>query len=106
MNEREDNALDWVIIHMPEVLDALIRFTEQNPNYRGSRWDDVLDMMFDTDAHLSVTEPLYSHPEIREMGPLPAAIALTLVWASKEFRNADAEAQYRRVLEVLERGTK
>lgn len=38
------------------VAVALERFVTVNPHYRGADWADVLDVLFDGDAHLDITE--------------------------------------------------
>lgn len=39
-----------------EVALALDRFTTANPHYQGAHWDDVIDELFNADAHLDITE--------------------------------------------------
>ena len=86
--------LDWVNSHMPgESEQALARFTEANPTWRGSNWDDCLSALMDVDASLDIIEPLYADPFLAEMKALPAAVALTLAWASASFAEATPEQQ-------------
>ena len=101
MNRHE--ALDWVTLRMPEALDALIRFTELNPNWKGANWDDCLDTLIDSDSHLDVTEPLYEDEYLRSFGQLAEAVAITLLYASREFRGLDQATQARTVRAVIER---
>lgn len=98
-----DDAFAWVLRNMPEESDrALLRFTEKNPHWRGAHWDDCLEVLFETDGDLEVTEPLYEeHPDVREWNDLPAAIALTLAWASIDFYTAGHDRQYEIVMEWI-----
>jgi hypothetical protein len=89
--------LTWVREHMPqESAQALTKFLTIDPKWTGAGWDDLLDMMLDADAHLEVTEPLYEFSYgngLRDMGMLPAAVAITLLYASKAFAEMTADQQ-------------
>lgn len=95
-------SLAWVREHMPkESAQALAQFLTINPNYRGAGWDDCLDRLLDADAHLSVTEPLYEDEDLRAMGALPAAVAITCLYASKWFAESSPDDQHRSVIATI-----
>lgn len=97
MNHHESMA--WVIHHMPdEARLALSKFVEINPHYRGAGWDDCLDVLLDSDSHMDVTEPLH----LDGKGSLPAAVAITLLYASRAFAEAPPEHQKIAVTATIE----
>ncbi len=54
---------------------ALECFARLNPHWRGAGWDDVLDLLINSDAHLDLTET---------MSPESALLALTLLYAKEK----------------------
>ena len=102
MMDRKE-ALDWVMLRMPEVLDALIRFTERNPRWKGANWDDCLDALMDGDRHLEITEPLHDDEWLHTFGALPEAVAITLLYADRAFYGLDRKTQAKTVRAVIER---
>jgi hypothetical protein len=92
MNTNE--ALKWVMKNMPsDASQALAKFISVNPGYRGAGWDDCLERLLDADAHLNVTEPLYEDEGLKALGALPAAVAITCLYASRAFAEADSTSQ-------------
>jgi hypothetical protein len=88
-NMRNLNNLMWVARMMPEECAlALDRFVRVNPSYNGANWEDCLDILLDSDAHLEVTEPIYE-----EIGALyedkSSFVAVTLLWAYGGVPTAD-----------------
>jgi hypothetical protein len=69
-----------------ESAAALARFTTMNPHWRGAHWADVLDVLYDSDSNLDVTEPIYEAlrglPEV-ELA-LVGYVTLTLLYAHQE----------------------
>jgi hypothetical protein len=53
----------------------LTTFTEKNPHYRGAPVADVLEVLFDRDCYLAITEPLYEahKDELKPPDLLPLA---------------------------------
>lgn len=93
-----DESLTWVREHMPqESAQALYKFTGINPRYQGAGWDDCLEVLLDSDSHLDVTEPLYDDTPLARYGALPAAVAITLLYASEMFAKASPEHQWNMV---------
>src|SRR5262245_5652156 len=88
-------ALDWVMTHMPTTASqALSRFTELNPHWRGAHWDDCLDRLIDADAHLDITEPLSvaTYEGLSDQFILDGydihlvdAVAITILYADRNF---------------------
>jgi hypothetical protein len=68
-----------------ECAAALQNFVMVNPHWRGAGWDDVLDVLIDTDNHLELTEPLYEQAEEADVQPLELVcpIAITLLWSHR-----------------------
>jgi hypothetical protein len=80
---------------------ALLQFVIFNPQMQGAGWDDCLDRLLDADAHLSLTEPLYEE-EPTFQGALPAAVAITLYYASKAFAESSPTDQAMFVLATIQ----
>lgn len=77
--------LAWVRTHMPdESALALDKFLETNPHMRGAGWDDCLDRLIDGDAYLNITEPIHERSDSPQPS-LVTAVALTMLYASREF---------------------
>lgn len=52
-------------------------FTKRNPGYRGANFDDVLEMLYDSDAYCSQVDPiLEAHPGGWPIGMIYAAYAV------------------------------
>lgn len=59
------------------IEQALTRFVEVNPHYNGADWWDVMEILFDSDAHLDITEVLDPYT-------VDAAVeAITRHWATR-----------------------
>lgn len=84
-DHRDTDHLQWVRIHMPdECSKALARFIDWNLAWRGAGWDDCLDRLMDSDAHLEITEPIHEILD-SDRPRLVSAVAITLLWADKTF---------------------
>jgi hypothetical protein len=59
---------------------ALERFVARNPGWNGAHWEDILDVLLDSDQHLELTEPLFEHGI-----PNSSEIAVTYLWANGRF---------------------
>jgi hypothetical protein len=82
----QDQAIQWVIKHMPrESAQALTEFVSINTSYNGAAWGDVLDILLNSDTYVSITDLIYQDAEMKDLGMLPAAVAVTLMLASKTF---------------------
>jgi len=87
MKDQFDYAWQWVNKHMPaEAHEALLKFTEINPHWRGAHWEDVLEVLCDSDSHLDIIEPLFDALREDDFSfLLVECIAQTLIYASKPF---------------------
>lgn len=105
MSDYTATALRFVIEKMPkESIDALMKFTERNPRWRGAGWDDCLDILLDSDSHLDVTEPIMDrlltlNPEL--IPTMICAVTITLLYASRAFAESTVEAQATQVVATL-----
>ncbi len=94
MNTATDQAIDWVRDNMPEQSKAaLAQFTSVNPHYRGADWDDVLEILLDSDADLQWTQPLTEVDPTFPADPLESAVTTTLAWAVEAFVNTLTRTQ-------------
>ena len=101
MNTATEHAITWVTLHLPnESAAALDQFTARNPHFRGAGWDDVLDIILDSDADLVWTEPLHEVDETFPASPLESAVTTTMAWALDGFveQPADEQIDYVRAL--------
>ena len=78
-NRARGERLDWVARMMPEECAlALDRFVRVNPTWRGANWEDVLDVLLDTDSHIEVTDYIY---EALDGADKCSEVAVTLLYA-------------------------
>lgn len=66
---------------------ALARFTKVNPHYNGAAWADCLEVLYDSDSNLDVTEPIWEALEglvTPEQGRYISLVALTLLYANPD----------------------
>ena len=82
--ERSKAAWNWLQAAMPtECDDALRKMVEVTPSMNGAAWWDCLDLLYDSDSHLDIIEPMADVME--EWTILHSYITLTLIYASKQF---------------------
>lgn len=87
-------TLGWVLTHMPaESVAAVRQFVAVNPHFGGAGWDDVLDIILDSDADLQWTEPLHAFDESFPANVLESAVTTTLAWAVEGFIERPAAEQ-------------
>lgn len=83
-----DEPIDWVLRHMPdECAVALDEFTQANTGLAGAHWDDCLDMLMSTDAHIDLAGVILDRLDDSYNEGLVYAVALTLYYASMGFRH-------------------
>lgn len=63
----------------PEERSAIVdRFAAANPHMRGAHFDDILEMLVDSDAYVAKTDPFFD----THQGELPAAPGGTWLYAA------------------------
>lgn len=65
---------------------ALAHFIQRNPHYNGAGWADCLEVLYDSDASLEITEPIWEELVDQgfvtdDTGPYVGRVTLTLWWA-------------------------
>lgn len=77
-----------------ESAKALLMFTSMNPTWRGAHWDDVLDVLMDSDSHLDVIEPIIEALPLMD-ARLVRAVVLTALYADPSSFNDEWSLQER-----------
>ena len=85
---------------------ALATFVGANPHWRGAEWADCLSALYDCDANLEVTEPIYEQLTktgfvTEDTGRYVTRCTLTLWWATGHVTADEVETAVNTVMDSL-----